>query len=206
MTQVTGVKTASTRYDGGNYTVQEGVVYDLPDALAAKLTAGGVVEEGDTTSAPVGGRPNKIREGKRRKTASKQKKHTLGRPAEEAASISVADRDEDDRPHTLGRPAEVEDSISVGDRDESDRPHTLGQPAEEAASISVQDRGEPDDPDNEHEEPLDLTEQDADSDGGSDADDGDGDLPDGVTDLGGGWYEVDGVKIRGRDAAVEAAG
>lgn len=30
-------------------------------------------------------------------------------------------------------------------------------------------------------------------------------LPDGVVDTGGGWYEVNGEKIRGRDAAIAAA-
>jgi hypothetical protein len=38
----------------------------------------------------------------------------------------------------------------------------------------------------------------------ADSDDGD-ELPAGVKDLGSGWYEVDGEKIRGRDAAIAAA-
>lgn len=203
MTQVTGLKTASSRHDGSNYTVRAGVVYDLPDALAAKLTEGGVVEAGDTTRSRQGAGANKIDEGPRRKTVSKQRKRTLGKPSEEAGSVSVGDRDPDDRPHTLGRPAEVEYSVSVGDRDEDDRPHTLGQPSEEADTVSVGERESGGTVD-ETEEPLDLTEQQSGVDDVSS--DEDGELPDGVVDLGGGWYTVNGETIRGRDAAVAAAG
>lgn len=57
-------------------------------------------------------------------------------------------------------------------------------------------------------EPLDVTfdlDNDGDNGGGSEEPDVDDELPAGVAHVGAGWYEVDGVKVRGRDAAVKRA-